>query len=65
MWSDFAERIENLLLGIIEDGLNQGCPNWVLEGRCPAEFSSNLPQHTCMEDSSMPSKTLISCFRCV
>uniref|UniRef100_A0A673IIF3 Spondin domain-containing protein n=1 Tax=Sinocyclocheilus rhinocerous TaxID=307959 RepID=A0A673IIF3_9TELE len=24
----------------------QGCPNSVLEGRCPAEFSSNLPQHT-------------------
>ncbi len=23
--------------------------NSVLEGRCPAEFSSNLPQHTCMK----------------
>ncbi len=34
-------------------------------GPCPAEFSSNLPQHTCMEASSMCSKTLISCFRCV
>ncbi len=22
-----------------------------LEGRCPAEFSSNLPQHTCLEAS--------------
>ncbi len=35
------------------------------EGRSPAEFSSNLPQHTCMEVSSMPSKSLISCFRCL
>ncbi len=25
--------------------LDQGCPNSVPEGRCPAEFSSNLPQH--------------------
>ncbi len=33
--------------------------------RAAAEFSSNLPQHTCMEASSMPSKSLISCFRCV
>ncbi len=45
--------------------LQQGCPNSVLEERCPAEFSSNLPQHTCMEASSILSKTLISCFRCV
>ncbi|KAI2652911.1 Sterile alpha motif domain-containing protein 12 [Labeo rohita] len=34
--------------------VGQGCPNSVLEGRCPAEFSSNLPQHTCWEVSSMP-----------
>ncbi len=47
------------------NALDQGCPNSVLEGRCPAEFSSNLPKHTCMEVSRMPSKTLISCFRCV
>ncbi len=47
------------------DTLNQGSSNLILEGRCPAEFSSNLPQHTCMEVSSIPSKTLISCFRCV
>ncbi|KAI2665280.1 Kinesin-like protein KIF21A [Labeo rohita] len=40
--------------------LTQGCPNSVLEGRCPAEFSSNLPEHTCLEVSSMPSKSLIS-----
>ncbi len=45
--------------------LDQGSSNLILEGRCPAEFSSNLPQHTCMEASSIPSKTLISCFRCV
>ncbi len=30
---------------------------------CPAEFSSNLPQHTYLEVSSMHRKTLISCFR--
>ncbi len=33
----------------------QGCLNSVLEGRCPAEFSFSLPQHTCMEVSRMPS----------
>ncbi len=43
----------------------QVSPNLFLEGRCPAEFSSNLPQHTCLEVSSIPSNTLISCFRCV
>ncbi len=48
-----------------ELALQQGCPNSVLEGRCPANFSSNLPQHTCWEVSNMPSKSLISCFRCV
>ncbi len=45
--------------------LKQGSSNLILEGRCPAEFSSNLPQHTCLEVSSIPIKTLISCFRCV
>ncbi len=45
--------------------LDQGSSNLILEGRCPAEFSSNLPQHTCLEVSSIPIKTLISCFRCV
>ncbi len=45
--------------------LKQGSSNLILEGRCPAEFSSNLPQHICMEVWSIPSKSLISCFRCV
>ncbi len=45
--------------------LGQGCPNSVLEGQCPAEFRSNLPQHTCHKVSSMSSKSLISWFRCV
>ncbi len=45
--------------------LVQGSPHSVLEGRCPAEFISNLPQHTCLEVSGIPSKTLISLFRCV
>ncbi len=45
--------------------LMQGSLNLILEGRCHAEFSSNLPQHTCLEVSSVPSQTLISCFRCV
>ncbi len=43
--------------------LYQGLWNLILEGRCPAEFSSNLPQHTCLGVSSIPSKTFISCFR--
>ncbi len=41
----------------------QGSPHLILEGRCPAEFS--LPQHTCLQVPSIPSKTLISCFRCL
>ncbi len=45
--------------------LQLGSPNLILEGLCPAEFSSNLPQHTSLEVSSIPSKALISCFRCV
>ncbi len=32
---------------------------------CPAEFSSNLPQHTCQEVSSMLRKSLIIWFRCL
>ncbi len=44
--------------------LEQGSSNLILEGRCPAKFSSSLPQHTYLEVSSIP-KTLISCFRCV
>ncbi len=42
------------------DSLTQGSSNLILEGRCPAEFSSNLPQHACLEVSSIPSKSLIS-----
>ncbi len=26
---------------VMWDDLHKGCPNSVLEGRCPAEFSSN------------------------
>ncbi len=40
--------------------LDQGCPNSVLEGQCPAEFSSNLSQHTCLEVSSMPNRTWLA-----
>ncbi len=29
-------------LGFGLNGLGQGCPNSVLEGRCPAEFSSKF-----------------------
>ncbi len=50
---------------LVVDYLDQGSSNLILEGRCPAEFSSNLPQHTCLEVSSIPVKSLISCFRCV
>ncbi len=44
---------ENLFAVYLGNSLKQGCPNSVLEGRCPAEFSSNLPQHTCMEAPSI------------
>ncbi len=47
------------------NGLEQGSLHSVLEGRGPAEFSSNLPQHTCLEVSSILSKTLNSWFSCV
>ncbi len=40
--------------------LDQACPNSVLEGQCPAEFSSNLSQHTCLEVSSMPNRTWLA-----
>ncbi len=33
-----------LLRTISADALNQGSPNLFLEGRCPAEFSSNPNQ---------------------
>ncbi len=45
-------------------GLVQGSPNLVLDGRWPAEYRSNFPQHTCLEVSSIPSKTFISWFEC-
>ncbi|KAI2659209.1 hypothetical protein H4Q32_023449 [Labeo rohita] len=43
--------------------LEQGSQNSVQEAWCPLEFFSSLPQHTCLEVSSMPSKTLISWLR--
>ncbi len=62
---DQKTSLISLLLKKGKDPLDQGSSNLILEGLCPAEFSSNLPQHTCLEVSSIPSKTLISCFRCV
>ncbi len=53
-YSDFNERGNNL------SGGRKWAQHWH-----PVEFSSNLPQHTCMEASSMPSKSVISCFGCV
>ncbi len=50
---------------LVKSAPAQGCPNWVLEGQYPAEFRSTLPQHTCRKNSSMPSKSFISCLRCV
>ncbi len=55
----------NWLPVLMREPLNQGCPNLVLKGHCPAEFSSYMPQHTCLEVSRMPSKSLMSWFRCV
>jgi len=49
-------------LAVILVALKQEFPNLLLEGHCPAKFSSNLPQCTCLEVSSMP-KTLISWLR--
>ncbi len=38
-----------------------GSPNSVLEGHCPAEFSSKQLENIWMNVSSMPSYTLMSC----
>ncbi len=42
-WAFFSGEA---LLWIMDNGLKQWSSNLILEGRCPAEFSSNLPQHT-------------------
>lgn len=42
----------------------EGCQILFLEGQCPADFSSNLPQRTCFEISTDP-EDLISRFKCV
>ncbi len=56
---------ETIATYLYPGNLNQGSLNLILEGRCPADFSSNLPQQTCLEVSSIPSMSLISWFRCV
>ncbi|KAI2647019.1 Transposon Tf2-9 polyprotein [Labeo rohita] len=48
--------------GMANDILQQGSPNMFLEGWCPAGFTSNFPQHTCLEVSSIPKDILISWF---
>lgn len=35
--------------------LDQRCPILLLKDQCPAEFTSNLLQHTCLEVSTLPS----------
>ncbi len=40
------------MANIIHVYIYQGCPNSVLDGWCPAEFSSNMSQHTCWDVSS-------------
>ncbi len=62
---DDIEVYSDTVMCFIRKCVEQGLSNLFLEGRCPTEFSSKLPQHTCLEVSSLPSKTLISCFRCV
>ncbi len=37
---------------LLEMTLNQGSPHQLLEGQCPAEFSSSLVLHTCLKVSS-------------
>ncbi len=62
-WS--CESSFNGIFLLMADYEGQGSPHLMLEGRCPAQFSSNLPQHTYLQVSSKPRKTLISWFRCV
>ncbi len=38
--------MNNYISETTDHRLGQGSPNLVLEGRCPAELSFNLPQHT-------------------
>ncbi len=64
-FNDIFPRLSDYVRGEMFIHLGQGSSNLILEGRCPAEFSSNLPQHTCLDVWSIPSKTLISFFRCV
>ncbi len=46
---------KNLYVPILElvTCSKSGCPNSVLESRCPTEFSFNWPQNTCLKVSSM------------
>ncbi len=52
---DYSELIEDdgliLFLDFFKafDTIGQGSSNLILEGRCSAEFSSSLSQHTCLE----------------
>lgn len=43
-WPPFANHLQLFPVKL-------GCPNMHLEDRGPAEFSSNMPQHTSLEDS--------------
>ncbi len=45
-------NVQDMVTALRPIDIYQGCPNLVLEGRCPEEFSSNLAQHTCREVSS-------------
>ncbi len=48
-------RIWKKIVALHKDGVGQGKATLVLEGRCPAEFSSNPNQHTWMSSRSLES----------
>lgn len=45
--------------------IHLGCLILIQEGQCSAKFSSNLSQHTCLEDSRNPENLDCIWFRCV
>ncbi len=41
---EFSEDLKKIIVAVHKDGVGQGKATLVLEGRCPAEFSSNPNQ---------------------
>jgi len=56
VYEEVAEYISNFFSNTeikIKIVVEHKCPNLVLEGCCPAEFSSNLPHHNSLEVSGI------------